>query len=62
MMCAVRQRRVKWLQSVQTPELHHSLCPANGTRMAILSRDIVWLSDQVSRDQLHLIQSFSFLL
>lgn len=69
MVCAVRQRRVEWLKSVQTPQLHRGLCPANETRMAVpsldnmwLSEGIVWLSDQDSRAQPHLIWSLSILL
>jgi len=62
MMCAARQRRVKWLQAVQTPQLHRSLCPAKESRTAVPCRDLERLGDRVSGAQLHLGRSFSLLL
>lgn len=61
-MSAVRQRRVKHLQSVQTPPLHYSLCPTSEIGMRSPSQDTVWLRVQVIKPLLHLLQSLSILL
>lgn len=45
-MCAVRQRRVKWLQSVQIPQLYLSLCPASEIRTDLLRYHVALGSGQ----------------